>query len=112
MSQKSILTIFEHQFVVEVTRELSSTAYAGSSHVQPTLQQEVLGTIRFKLFDDINPMTCRNFRELATGQHGYGYQGSIFNRIIPGFIIQGGRFVIPEGFKSCSIYGKTMHGML
>lgn len=37
----------------------------------------------FKLYDDVVPKTARNFRELATGQHGYGFSGSIFHRIIP-----------------------------
>lgn len=41
------------------------------------------GKIVFKLYDDITPKTARNFRELATGQHGFGFQGSGFHRIIP-----------------------------
>lgn len=41
------------------------------------------GRIIFQLFDDIVPNTARNFRELATGQHGFGYEGCTFHRIIP-----------------------------
>lgn len=42
-----------------------------------------VGRIVFRLFDDITPVTSRNFRELATGQHGFGYAGSPIHRIIP-----------------------------
>ena len=42
-----------------------------------------MGRIVFKLYDDVVPKTAKNFRELATGQHGFGYQNSTFHRIIP-----------------------------
>ena len=49
------------------------------------------GEITFELFDDAAPKTVSNFKELA-GQ-GF-YDGLIFHRIIPDFMIQGG---CPEG---------------
>ncbi len=49
------------------------------------------GTIALELFDDDAPKTVQNFRKLA----GDGfYDGIIFHRVIPDFMIQGG---CPEG---------------
>ena len=46
-----------------------------------------LGNIEITLFDDLAPKTCENFLGLA--QKNY-YNGTIFHRIIPQFMIQGG----------------------
>jgi peptidyl-prolyl cis-trans isomerase A (cyclophilin A) len=60
------------------------------------------GTVTVQLFPDHAPKTVRNFVELAegtrewtdprTGQpaHGKYYDGTIFHRVIPNFMIQGG----------------------
>jgi cyclophilin family peptidyl-prolyl cis-trans isomerase len=50
-----------------------------------------LGTITLELFDEDAPKTVANFRKLA-GDHFY--DGIIFHRVIPDFMIQGG---CPEG---------------
>ena len=49
-----------------------------------TINDQPAGRVTFRLYDDVAPMTSRNFRELATGQHGFGYAGSAIHRIIPG----------------------------
>ncbi|KAG8883762.1 Multifunctional pyrimidine synthesis protein CAD [Tulasnella sp. 331] len=57
------------------------------------------GRIVFKLYDKNgeSPKTAKNFRELSTGQHGFGYSNTTFHRIIPGFMVQGGDFTDGTG---------------
>jgi peptidyl-prolyl cis-trans isomerase B (cyclophilin B) len=49
------------------------------------------GTIRIELFGDKTPKTVANFEKLASQKF---YDGLVFHRVIPDFMIQGG---CPEG---------------
>lgn len=59
------------------------------------------GRVIIKLFDKIVPKTCKNFRYLINN----GYKGTVFHRIIPGFMVQGGDTEHMDGQGTTSMYG-------
>lgn len=56
-----------------------------------TIEMENVGSIKVELYKDTAPNTVKNFVSLV--KSGF-YDGLIFHRVIPGFMIQGG---CPEG---------------
>jgi peptidyl-prolyl cis-trans isomerase B (cyclophilin B) len=55
------------------------------------------GNIKIKLLPEISPETVRNFITLAKSSF---YNGTLFHRVIPGFMIQGGDPNTKESDKS------------
>ncbi len=62
---------------------------SGPAHDPIVRMVTTLGTVEMELFPDKSPATVKNF--LYYVNSGF-YNGTIFHRVIPGFMIQGGGF--------------------
>ncbi|KAJ8415155.1 hypothetical protein AAFF_G00008530 [Aldrovandia affinis] len=70
-----------------------------------TADGEPLGKITMELFSHIVPKTAENFRALCTGQRGFGFRDSLFHRVVPDFMCQGGDITKKDGTGGKSIFG-------
>jgi cyclophilin family peptidyl-prolyl cis-trans isomerase len=75
--------------LVLVTLALSVTAGCGVENGTVVVIDTSMGPIKAELFDDSAPITTKNFLKYVDDKH---YDGTIFHRVIPTFMIQGGGF--------------------
>ena len=68
---------------------LGPTMRAGAKENPMVTLSTSMGDIKLELYLDKAPVTVKNFLDYAKA--GY-YDGTIFHRVIPGFMIQGGGF--------------------
>ncbi|EDO18870.1 hypothetical protein Kpol_1023p39 [Vanderwaltozyma polyspora DSM 70294] len=104
------------QLIISTLFLFASFALAGKDEKEPEVTRSVyfdiehggkeLGRIIIGLYDSVAPRTVENFYQLTMSPDPeMGYLDSIFHRIIPNFMIQGGDFTHGTGVGGKSIYG-------
>jgi peptidyl-prolyl cis-trans isomerase A (cyclophilin A)/peptidyl-prolyl cis-trans isomerase B (cyclophilin B) len=77
-------------FVAALALLVSIAAGAADGAANPQVElKTTMGTVVIELYPDKAPLTVGNFLQYVKDQH---YDGTVFHRVIPGFMVQGGGF--------------------
>mmetsp|Transcript_14538 Transcript_14538/g.27206 ORF Transcript_14538/g.27206 Transcript_14538/m.27206 type:complete len:395 (-) Transcript_14538:184-1368(-) len=92
-------------------------------YLKVAVGNEILDRVEIELFSSVCPRTAENFRCLCTGEKGMcktapqtrqgqkdiplHFKDSVFHRVIPGFMCQGGDITHRDGTGGESIYGAS-----
>ena len=80
-----------------ILRRLGDYPVEPASPQDTVVMETYAGTIRLRLFPDIAPGHCNNFKRLAN--FGY-YDSTTFHRVVSGFVIQGGDILSRDAQRS------------
>ncbi|QLL33405.1 hypothetical protein HG536_0E03160 [Torulaspora globosa] len=95
--------LFFKAIVLAADPQITRKVYFDIQHGDKEVGRIVVG-----LYGATTPKTADNFYELTISQDpAMGYLGSIFHRVIPQFMIQGGDFTDGTGVGGKSIYGAS-----
>jgi peptidyl-prolyl cis-trans isomerase A (cyclophilin A) len=74
-------------FMLLIGLFVASSALAAETKNPTAVIETSLGNVKVELFEKEAPISVKNFLDYAKSGH---YNGTIFHRVIPGFMIQGG----------------------
>ena len=81
-----LIAIWKPLFVLSAAATATGAALAADPQVD---LRTSMGTIRLELYPEKAPKSVENFLKYVKDGH---YDGTIFHRVIPGFMVQGGGF--------------------